>query len=87
MDLIVNFSITYLLALAVCVIIGKYFYLDSDKGIFRLIGLVPIINIIVSITLLCYMMYILIDIYLIDRFRSDRNKKGQYTKILRLFTD
>lgn len=87
MDLIVNFSITYLLALAICVIIGKYFYLDSDRGLFRLIGLVPIVNIIVSVTLLCYMMYILIDMYLIDRYRSDRNKKGQYTKIIRRFTE
>lgn len=80
-----DFAISYILSFFVCLYVGEVYYMQSDKGLFKMIGLLPVINIIVASVLLSYMLYIFIDVYLIDKFRNDRNKKGQYNKWLEIF--
>lgn len=79
-----NFIIIYIVSFFVCLYVGNVFYMKSDKGLFKMIGLIPIINTIVSTIMTIYIMYVLIDIHVMDRFRGERHKKGQYNKIPRL---
>lgn len=79
-----NFIIIYIVSFFVCLYVGNVFYMKSDKGLFKMIGLIPIINIIVSTIMTIYIAYVLIDIHVMDIFRRERHKKGQYNKIPRL---
>lgn len=76
-----NFIIIYIISFFVCLFIGDVFYLKSDKGIFRSVGLIPIINTMVSIIMTIYFIYIAFDMFILDQFREFREKKGRYPKI------
>lgn len=76
-----NFIIIYIISFFVCLFIGDVFYLKSDKGIFRSVGLIPIINTMVSIIMTIYFIYIAFDMFILDQFREFREKKGRYSKI------
>ena len=76
-----NFIIIYIISFFVCLFIGDVFYLKSDKGIFRSVRLIPIINTMVSIIMTIYFIYIAFDMFILDQFREFREKKGRYSKI------
>lgn len=75
-----NLIITYIASFFVCLYAGEIFYMGSDKGIFKMIGMVPIINAIVAVIMIGYVMYTLIDIYVLDKHRRENEKRWSYSK-------
>lgn len=82
-----HFIVTYILSFFICHFVGNIFYMKSDKGIFSMVGFLPIINSIVSFLLIMYLVYVLVDMFIIDRFKEPRKKNWRYNRLFDITTD
>lgn len=77
-----GFIILYVFAFFICTLIGNVLYLKSDKGFFTIVGLIPYVNIMIATVIVLYLIYVVIDMVILDHFRDFRKRKGRYSKVL-----
>lgn len=72
--MLMDFIITYVVSFFVCLFTGEIFYMKSDRGLFKMIGLLPVVNCIVATVMLAYTLYTFINIYLSNR-KQEKNER------------